>query len=144
MATRTATQLPGDWIYCPLGYAEDVSAISNVVGYNSLGVCTLGSSNQNLMPQSLPTINTSFDYKNLDLFLMNQAKFQKQQASFPSFPSVVSLMSPEQYAETALKFTTYKNREMVECGNNAEADRDDLIIKLQDAGYSIPDILSYL
>ena len=144
LATSTATQLPGDWIYCPLGYAEDVSAISNVVGYNSLGVCTLGSSNQNLMPQSLPTINTSFDYKNLDLFLMNQAKFQKQQASFPSFPSVVSLMSPEQYAETALKFTTYKNREMVECGNNAEADRDDLIIKLQDAGYSIPDILSYL
>lgn len=47
-------------------------------------------------------------------------------------------------ADTKLKFATFENRSMVQCGNEAEAKRDDLIIELRDQGYLLPDILEHL
>tara|TARA_R110002012_G_scaffold37590_3_gene105191 strand:+ start:131 stop:2224 length:2094 start_codon:yes stop_codon:yes gene_type:complete len=136
--------MPGTWIYCPLGETQATATPVRVVGYNSLGECFMGGSDQTLSTQSLPTINTVFDYKGLDGFLMNQAKFAKTFIYFPSFPESVSLMSAEEYTETALKFSTYENREMVRCGIEAQDRRDQLILALRAQGFELEDILQYL
>jgi hypothetical protein len=57
---------------------------------------------------------------------------------------VVDTMTAEQFTEAQLKFATFENRSMVKCGNDAEAKRDDLMLQLEEDGYSLPDILKYL
>jgi flagellar basal body rod protein FlgG len=57
---------------------------------------------------------------------------------------VVASMTAEQFTEAQLKFATFENRSMVKCGNDAEARRDNLIIGLEEQGYSLTEILKYL
>jgi hypothetical protein len=57
---------------------------------------------------------------------------------------VVESMTAEQFTEAQLKFATFENRSMVKCGNDAEARRDNLIIGLEEQGYSLTEILKYL
>ena len=134
--------MPGDWIYAPPGQA--VTTPQSIVGFNSLGECFLGQANGSLFSQGLPAI-ASFDGNSLDLFLMNWAKYGVTTAAFPIFPArPVSLMTAEEYAETALKFATYENRQMVECGNIAQQKRDQLMLDLRGQGFELEDILEYL
>lgn len=134
-----AIQMPGNWVYCPLGNS---STIDVMVGINSLGLCFIGRNDQNLMPQNLPAVDP-ISYKSLDLFLMNSTKWDTLRVEFPIFPPLVT-MTTEEYSALALKFATYKNREMVQCGRDAEAKRDGLILELEAAGYNLNDILSHL
>ena len=53
-------------------------------------------------------------------------------------------LTQEELAEQRLKFLTYDNRKYVECGNQAEADRDALIQAMAEQGYDLDDILKYL
>ena len=48
------------------------------------------------------------------------------------------------YTEAALLIATFDNRHKVHCGNKAEEERDVLIAKLAEAGYSLTKILNYL
>lgn len=57
---------------------------------------------------------------------------------------VTEAMTAEEYTETALKFATYENRQMVECGNIAQQKRDQLILSLRNQGFELEDILKYL
>ena len=53
-------------------------------------------------------------------------------------------LTQEEFAEQALKFATYDNRKHVQCGEQAQADRDALITQMANAGYDLDDILKYL
>lgn len=57
---------------------------------------------------------------------------------------VVETMTAAKFTETQLKFSTFENRSMVKCGNDAEAKRDNLILALEEQGYSLTEILKYL
>ena len=58
-------------------------------------------------------------------------------------PTVRSMTEAE-YAEQALKFTTYQNRKDVKCGETAQEERDEVITALVEAGYDLPDVLRYM
>ena len=53
-------------------------------------------------------------------------------------------LTEAEFAEQRLKFLTYNNRKHVQCGEQAQADRDALITAMADRGYDLEDILKYL
>ena len=68
-------------------------------------------------------------------------------ASITPVPLTTSMTTAElnaAYTNAALLIATFDNRHKVHCGNKAEEERDALITKLAEAGYSLTKILDYL
>ena len=68
-------------------------------------------------------------------------------ASITPVPLTTNMTTAElnaAYTNAALLIATFDNRHKVHCGNKAEEERDALITKLAEAGYSITKILDYL
>ena len=80
-----------------------------------------------------------------DFFAENESGFVTGKST-PEQPKPTSLSAdlPAEYAETALRIRTFMNRHQVKCGEQAQADRDDLILALRNAGFELEDILKYL
>ena len=68
-------------------------------------------------------------------------------ASITPVPLTTNMTTAElttAYTNAALLIATFDNRHKVHCGNKAEDERDALITKLAEAGYSLTTILNYL